>query len=282
MLPDPVAATSAGARPFARGELFVSQTQMNTYLLCSEQFRLKYVNGASPSHRSSELVFGSAVHATLAMFHNHMKDFGFRQPSDLMCRVFDEQFAKAIGGNVPVLWQDADARERLVEQGRALVTLYVETAKIGKVLAVEQPFSLAPDRLPRAFAFTERVVGVIDLIEQDEDGSVVITELKTAARKFDDQRLQHDMPLSLYAAVANELGFSTAKLRFRVLLKQKKPAMDVYDVRRDSWQLTETGRTMTQVLRAIDHGIFYPVRSWACSTCAYRAECGDEGEPCLS
>lgn len=267
------------ARPFGKGELYVSYSQVSTYLLCPEQFRLKYVTGAAPSHRSSELVFGSAVHATLAVFHQHLKDFAVRPVGEEITSLFDEQFAEASRGAVPVLWQDADSPERLLAQGRELVRLYADTVKIGKVLAVETPFSVEPSRLPRSFGFTEKAVGVIDLIEQDEDGSVVVTELKTAARKFEDLRLQHDMQLSLYAAVARELGFPTVKLRFRVLLKQKKPAIETYDVRRDAWQLAETGRTMTQVLRAIDHGIFYPVRSWACSTCAFRSECGEVGVP---
>lgn len=261
-------------RHFA-GELYVSHSQLSTYLLCSERFRLKYVKGLVPAHRNGDMVFGSAIHAALASFHENLRVQGDALSTEALEGEFTRAFRTSTAGDVPVLWADDDSPDELEKKGRALVARYAESRRNLRVLAVEKPFKVAPGRLPRAFKFEHRLVGVIDLIEQDADGGVCITEIKTAGRKFDDVRLRYDLQLGLYAAAREELGIPSARLRFVVLLKTKQPRIEIFDVRRDLAQISEAGRVATQVVRAIENGIFFPQRGWACTTCPFRSACGD-------
>ena len=257
------------------GTLHVSASQVQTYLICPERFRLQYVACRPPSHRSGDLVFGSAIHGALAEYHRRIQASpGASIPLGEILPVFERQMDEAQKEAVPVLWEDTDSPDKLRALGRALLELYTETIQHNRILAVEQPFHI-PRRDPATGKeLDECVVGVVDLVEQDADGTVWITELKTAAKRYDDARLSYDHQATIYALARPALGHPEARVRFRVLLKTKKPAIETYDLRRDASQFAETKRVVHQVLRAVDAGIFYPLRGWQCANCPYRAACG--------
>ena len=257
------------------GTLHVSASQVSTYLTCPERFRLQYVESRSPSHRSGDLVFGSAVHGALAEYHRRIQaDPDTPVPLDDLLGAFERQMDKEQDGPIPVMWVDADGPDKLRATGRGLLQLYRETIQHRRILAVERPFSI-PRRDPvTGKELDECVVGIVDVVEAEEDETVWITELKTAAKRFDDTRLSYDHQATIYGLARATLGYPQARVRFRVLLKTKKPAIETYELRRDAQQFAETKRVVHQVLRAVDAGIFYPQRGWQCGSCAYRAACG--------
>jgi hypothetical protein len=257
-----------------RNPLHVSFSQVSTWLRCPESFRLRYVAGAAPSHQSANLVFGSAIHGALAFHHECLRRDGKPAVLDEVLHDFADRWQAAQESSLRIQWDDEDSPQKLFDLGRELLTLYLETVQVGAVLAVEKQFSL-PIYDSRGARLEETLVGFVDVIEQDADGSVWITELKTAARRFDEFRLLYDHQLSLYAAAREVLGIPNAGLRFRVLLKQKKPAVVTYDVPRQALQVAESLHVVRQVLRAVDAGIFFPVRSYQCTSCAFRARCGE-------
>lgn len=226
-----------------------------------------------PSHRSCEAVFGTALHGALALYHQQLAA-GLSLSCDEVVREFEELFEVAQRGPVPVQWADADAKERMLDQARELTSLYLAQRTARRVIAVEAPFKVAPERLPRPFAFNEVLAGIVDLIEEEADGSIYITELKTSSKRFDQARVSFDLQMSIYGAAREALGFPTAKLRFCVLVRGRKPAIETYEVVRTETEIEEAGFVVSGVLRAVEAGIFYPLRSWRCSTCTVRANCG--------
>jgi RecB family exonuclease len=187
---------------------------------------------------------------------------------------FEVQLQAAARGDVPIMWEDDDGPERLRATGRLLLSIYHETFRPRRVLAVERQFSIARLDPNTGRELDERLVGIADLIEEDDQGAVWITELKTAARRFDGVRLGYDHQATIYAMARAALGFPDARVRFRVLLKTKKPAIETYELRREEPQFRETSRVVHQVLRAVDAGIFFPHRGWQCANCPFRAACG--------
>ncbi len=139
-------------------------------------------------------------------------------------------------------------------------------------VAVEEPFriELAPGIPP--------LVGVIDLIEE-RDGRAVIVEHKTGAQRFTDQRVTDDYQPTAYALAALEMGLpgvtsiEDVEVRFNVLLKLKKPAIDERPTRRTARQADELREVATAVWTAREHGVFPPNRGWACATCPFRQAC---------
>jgi CRISPR/Cas system-associated exonuclease Cas4 (RecB family) len=66
--------------------------------------------------------------------------------------------------------------------------------------------------------------------------------------------------------------------RFQVFTKARGPALQFVDVQRDLQDEDDFLRTATGVLRAIDAGVSYPVRGWACRTCPYSYACASGSE----
>jgi CRISPR/Cas system-associated exonuclease Cas4 (RecB family) len=265
---------TVGKPPLRPDTLHVSFSQVTTYLLCPEKFNQAYVKGRLPAHRAPALVFGSAIHEALAWYHECLMAGTLKPSLADLSRVFDIKFAEGGEGPIPVMWDGEEGRERLAKLGREVLGVYHETSTPYRVLAVEKAFSIVRTDSRTGEPHEEMLSGVVDLVEQDADGTIYITELKTSARRFDDIRLRCDHQVSVYSAARSALGFPDAKLRFRVLLKTKKPSIETYEVQRDELQVAETGRVIDQVLRAVDMGIFYPVRGWQCAACPYRATCG--------
>lgn len=255
-----------------RESLHYSASQLGVFLSCPERFRLQYVLGMRPAHRSIDLVFGSSVHAVLARFHEAQQERRKIDPEEVSLD-FTRDFAAAASA-ADVLCGDDESVETLTERGQALVSKYAVEHAPSEVLAVEHRFALSAEQLPEGFPPDVEFTGVLDVVERAADGTVWVTELKTAARKFDEVRLRYDLQMTLYAAACNSLGWPTAKLRFRVLLKGARPNIMTHEVFRDTASLAEGGRVATQVLRAVERGIFYPVRGWQCATCPYRSSCG--------
>jgi len=258
-----------------RDTLHVSASQVNAYLVCPERFRLQYVECRRPSHRSGDLVFGSAVHGALAEYHRRLQtNPALPVPIDDLLQTFERHMEEEQRGPVPVMWEDDDGPDKLRATGRGLLEMYRQTVRHNRILAVEHEFQV-PRRDPvTGKELDECLVGVVDLMEQEADATVWITELKTAAKRFDDTRLSYDHQATIYGLARATLGYPEARVRFRVLLKTKKPAIETYELRRDAQQFAETKRVVHQVLRAVDAGIFYPQRGWQCANCAYRAVCG--------
>ena len=254
--------------------LHTSFSQISCYLRCSEQFRFRYVLGAQPSHRSGELVFGSCVHGALAWYHQELQRTGRKPSLALVLDEFATLWAVAQQGPMPILWPDDDSIESLSDKATKLIELYADTHSVRRIIAVEKEFSIPLVDPATGKELEERLDGFVDVIEEDLDGRIWITELKTSARKFDESRLSYDHQPNIYLFARLALDVPDAGVRFRVLLKSKVPRIETHELNRDSAQLAETTNVVTQVLRAIDHRIFFPNRGWQCAACSFRYRCG--------
>jgi hypothetical protein len=62
-------------------------------------------------------------------------------------------------------------------------------------------------------------------------------------------------------------------LRFQICTKVKVRQMQVVDITRDAQDEDDFLRTAGGVLRAIDAGVSYPIRGWACRGCQFAHAC---------
>ena len=102
----------------------------------------------------------------------------------------------------------------------------------------------------------------------------VVTEHKTAARRWTDDQLRYDQQPTLYRIAARQLGFGNVRLRLQVVTKTKVPAIYVDEVDRTADDETEALETVVGVLHAVDAGIFFPIRGFQCRSCPYADPCG--------
>ncbi len=251
----------------ARERLHLSASQLRTYVNCSEQYRHRYVLRTPPSHRSSALAFGSAVHSALAAFYLELQDTGDKIATEDLQGAFDESWQGQLAPG-DVRFGDKEDADTLQAKGHTVLAVFQEQGLVpDEVLGVETPFALPlPDR-------EEELVGAFDLVCRHGNKTVVV-EHKTAARKKSEDDLRYDLQGTVYALAARQLGFTDAEVVFQIVTKTKKPAIQLAPVVRNDSHLAELDLVIDNVLRGIEAGVFFPNRSWMCTGCPYQHVCG--------
>jgi hypothetical protein len=122
----------------------------------------------------------------------------------------------------------------------------------------------------------EQLVGTVDLVLRHGHRRTVV-ELKTAARKWSDDQLAIDLQVTGYEFAARQVGLGDVGLQLQVVTKTRAPVVQVADVERGAQDEDDFLRTAVGVLRAVDAGVAYPVRGWACRGCQYRTLAGRGG-----
>ena len=256
-----------------RQRLHVSVSQVNTYLMCPEKYRHSYVVDTPPSHRPAALGFGSAIHHALAVFYGFLKAHGKKPSPGRVQAAFSDRWEVELRDSLPIRYRNGEDAGKVKDLGVAMLKRFCEEGFVpDKVLAVEQPFSVAIPDPETGVILEEALVGAMDLIAEHEDKTFII-EHKTAARRFASDRLQHDMQPTSYQFAARELGIRDPGLAFQVLLKTRSPQVSFDIVTRSQAQELEMLSTYAQVLKAVAQGIFWKGRGWMCGDCQYRYRC---------
>lgn len=263
--------------PLSLDSLHFSVTQMKTWLMCPRKYEYRYILGAEPEFVPMPLAFGSAFHLALAHHYQWLRREVPPSVDEVKQRFVD---ALLLSRNGPVPLQrddDGDGFELAREKGLVMidVALAHPSARPAKVVGVEVPFSVDLYDLVSGEVADEKLSGVIDLV-LEEDGHRVLVEHKTSARKYTTEQLVFDTQLSGYAFAADHLDWGPVGLRFSVTTKTKNPVQQVEDVRRDEGDISDFLRTALGVLTAIDAGVSFPIRGWACRSCPFRRRCEKE------
>jgi CRISPR/Cas system-associated exonuclease Cas4 (RecB family) len=105
----------------------------------------------------------------------------------------------------------------------------------------------------------------------------LVCELKTSSQRYSSIKLEYDLQSTVYSYAMAQMGFATSEnstlVRYDVLLKQKKPAMERYFVSRTTEDHKRLVQLLNQVLRAIEHRVFYRLNDWHCGECPFTKKC---------
>jgi hypothetical protein len=265
------------AEPLARLRegLHVSVSQVRCWIACSQAYAYRYVLGTPPSHRSVALSFGSAVHHALALHYQKLKDTGTKAPVDELHAAFADRLDVEVSDtSVPIRYDDGDDAGRVKDKGVAMLSSFHEKGFTpDEVLGVEVPFGVGIPDPETGVVLEPMLVGAIDLVARHE-GRVVLVEHKTAGKRFDAARLRHDLQPTTYAFAARSLRIVNPGLAFHLLLKSKGYQVEYTPVTRTKGDETEMIETFTAVLMAVEAGVFFRNRGWACGDCEFGYRCG--------
>ena len=252
-----------------REGLHVSVSQIKCYLRCPRQYQFRYVLGAEPEFIPANLVLGSAVHEGLAAYYRSVMATGDSPEQDVCRAAFCGTLAGFRKNKLPI--KDGEDMEA---QGEALLKVFNETVfqNPPNVVGVEVPFTIELHDPVSGEVLEERLVGALDLAIREGEKHIVV-EHKTAAKKWSKDQIKNDGQLSAYKLVARKLGLGEVGLRLQVLTKTKKPAMVVENTERGDRDIQDFMATVVGVLRAVDAGVFYPIRSSMCGGCAFQRRC---------
>lgn len=258
-----------------RQGLHISYSQVRTYLLCPAKYEHNYILGTEPSHRPINLVLGSGVHHALAAYYSHVQGSGQRMAQDKLLAVFRDRWEEEMNRPIPTLFDEKKDEGAILDIGIALLRIFHEKSEVPSVEAVEIPFSVDLVDPATGEVIDMKLVGAFDLVTNGASRPM-IWEHKTAARKYSPEQLAYDLQPSLYSYAAKELGMDNPDLRYQLLIKTKTPAIQVYNVERTDAHITEALETTCTVLKAVEAGIFFKQRGWACADCQFKYKC-DEG-----
>jgi CRISPR/Cas system-associated exonuclease Cas4 (RecB family) len=235
----------------------LSHSQIQSFLLCPRKWTYSHVEHAPKEQVGSALIFGCAVHDSLAQVNEaalHGEEIDARAA---FMAAWKQQISEAA---VPVHY-GKDGADDLIAKGRALVAAY--TAPTG-IIGVEQPFTvtLDPDLPP--------VEGRIDLIRRTDDGDLAIADLKTSSSKLLTETDAVEAQLALY-----DLAYPAAKHEVIVLAKTKVPTVTVQPI--TPWPRQQLVRQYQEVHHAMQAGVRYANRGWQCDGCQFANRCKKEG-----
>ena len=100
--------------------------------------------------------------------------------------------------------QDFDT---MLNQGIDLLTAWYEnlTDDNFKVIAVEEPFSIDIENLDVP------IIGVTDLIEEDESGTIIITDFKTSGKAYSIDQVDKNQQLTFYQMAVKKMALPTER-----------------------------------------------------------------------
>ena len=262
-------------------DLYVSHSQIFTYLNCSLNYRFRYVEKRKPERISIALPFGSAIHSTMELFYRSLKAGRNKEPLNALLETFEAvlnlELEKHAG--TPVVWKKTTPdKASAIAMGKALLTVFYESIDLSgyAVVEVELPLSArlyTDDGLPTEFM----LVGILDLLLMDENSEAVVVDNKTAAQPMSQQDCDGNFQMSSYAYLlaSNKYVFPTSpvKCRFDVLRKLKTPKFEQVHTVRTAKDRKRFAKIANAVLEGIDAGIYMPQPNWMCSDCSYSDAC---------
>jgi putative RecB family exonuclease len=223
------------------------------------------------------MVLGRAVHQAIAEYHLSLQNKKPLAEGELQGHL-DAAVDQEGRCEIPIDFKNGEDLDQLRTVGRQLVELYQQEAQPRNILAVEQAFRAKLTDPETGKELDVCLVGVFDLIEEDDEGTVSVVEIKTAARRWSAGQVDLDLQTSVYAEAVVQAGLAPegedVAIRYDILVKNKKPVLDrQFAVRRPG----DRKMAMTiavHVLKAIERDAFYRNPGWQCSGCQYRKQCG--------
>jgi len=139
--------------------------------------------------------------------------------------------------NRPIRLGEKDTKESLLDLAcRMLDVLHRNQEPDTEIVAVEEPFDVPLIDLDTGEVLDRALVGTLDLVERDAEGSVVVVDLKTSSRRYTDLQAELSLQLSMYSYATSMNGLGDQedfRLRFDVLTKTKQPELCRYWTQRD-------------------------------------------------
>ncbi len=247
----------------------LSVSSINDYIDCGLLYRFGRIEHVMPDFEIDALKFGITIHSVLGNFYRE-KMIGNKQSLETMISDFEKCWrAEAEGKDIK--YKEGDDFETLLKKGKTLLTTYYNNLPDDDfdVIGIEEPFSFTIDGLPP-------VIGIIDLIEEDDSGTIIITDFKTSSKAYSTDEIDNSLQLTIYNMAAKSNGYADREilLRFDVLIKTKVPKFEQYYTTRSEDDEKRVIKKVNQVWEGIQKGVFIPNdTSWKCKGCVYKTHC---------
>ena len=247
----------------------LSVSAINNYIDCGLLYKLSKVDKVYPDFNLDAFAYGNAVHKVLADF-NQAKMIGDQYTIDDFIEGFEDRWYQEATDNMRY-GKDKNFYV-LLEDGIKLFKAFYENMpdNIGNIIAIEEPFqfNIAGVDVP--------IIGVMDLVEEDESGMLVIADYKTSAKAYSKGQVAKNFQMTVYQMAARANGYADRDilLRFDCLIKTKIPKFAQYFTTRNDNDMRRAEKKIRKVWEGIQKGVFIPNdTNWKCRSCQYKSHC---------
>jgi len=252
-------------------EPHLSASAINDYIDCGLQYKFGRIDRLPPEFIADSLVFGTTIHKVLDEFHQEKMVGNKMSLRDMQDR-FEFHWKAQAEGNEQIRYSGDKTYESLLMEGKDLLAVYWDKipADEFRVVGIEEPFAFRIPGLP------VNIIGVYDLLEEDESGTLIIVDWKTSGKSYSRDDVDKNLQLTLYQLAAKGNGFADREvlLRFDCLIKTKSPKFEQYYTTRSEVDERRIQKKILEVWKGINKGVFIPNDGhWKCKGCAYQKAC---------
>ena len=239
------------------GRLRLSFTRVDTFERCPRRFRYQYVDGL-PQAPAPQLSFGTSIHTTLEWIFDR-KHPVLPSLEDTLRALYDAWETEGYEG------RDRDEQLVAYQHARDVVTRFharLATEGLRSPVATEAWFELP-------FGDDLVVVGAIDRVDADEDGTLHVIDYKTNRKARTRAQVRDSLQLAIYALAVEELfGHLPRTVGLDFVVPGTLVRVDVADL-----DLAAVGPRLAAVAARIVAGEDQPTPHRLCDWCDFRAIC---------
>ncbi len=249
-----------------------SKTRINTYRTCPWRYDAEYESRRPREFVLAAEIFGRAMHRAVALFYAAYQQAIALKAADLV-----EDFAEAWNADIanalaPVRFASGYDRYSMFGLGSALLEIFLRDVRPRRVVAVEQRFAVPLGSLA--------LIGIMDLVEVDDDGEPIVVDLKTGCGCMSERQASTQLDGRIYAFALKQMGMLEAGddvlTRYDVLIKRKRPAMRPTFDTQSAASIASFPAWVQPILDGIRLGRFHRRRGWYCKYCPFQLACERE------
>ncbi len=247
-----------------------SYSAINQYLRCPLQYYFQRILKLPQPTVSSGLVLGSAIHNALAVYHQYLMEKKEPVEQQIRQEFFETWVLRTEEQKVE--FKANESQNDLIEQGLALLKLYLEEPPPQNIVAIEQRFMVPLHNSEEEYLETP-LLAFTDLITKEEE-IIKVTEFKTSGRSYGEFEVESSLQATCYVNAVIQTTGQMPTVEYAVLVKTKTPKLQRLKTSRTEDDLGRLGDLVQKIERAVANDIFYPIESpLNCSTCPYRQPC---------
>lgn len=251
----------------------LSASSIGDYVECSLLYKLGRIDKIQMEFKADTLIFGTVVHKVLGKVYEE-KMIGNKMLLKDIHKSFEEHWHREAEGRTDIKYAKGNDFETLFMEGKDLLTAYYMKLKDDNfnVIGIEEAFSF---HIP---GIEIPIIGAMDLIEEDEAGTIIITDFKTSKRAFSVDEVDNNFQLLIYYMAARANGYADREiiLKFDTLIKTKKPRFEQYFTVRSEIDEKRAIKKIQTVWNGIKNEVYIPNdTSWKCKNCSYKTACDE-------
>ena len=261
-----------------RQQPHLSASSIGDYVECSLLYKFGRIDRLPMAFKADAMVLGTCVHRVLEQYYS-ANMIGERMLLKYVHEIFETTWTAIAGDRDDIRYNGDHDFKSLLMYGKDLLTAWYNKlpADDFTILAIEEAFSFTLPDIPIP------IIGAMDLVEEDNAGTLIITDFKTSGRAYSKDEVDQNQQLTMYQIAAKHNGYADREilLRFDTLVKTKIPRFECYWTTRSQLDERRLMKKVAQVWDGISKGVWVANdTSWKCKGCAYKQACDEylEGE----